>query len=93
MTSVGSYLPINKCSNDDLSKYVDTSDEWIYKRSGIKNRHFVSKEETTSDLASYAGLKAIENSTLEKKDINLLIVATTTPDNTFPSTVTLVQKK
>ena len=93
MTSVGSYLPINKCSNDELSKYVDTSDEWIYKRSGIKNRHFVSKEETTSDLASYAGLKAIENSTLEKKDINLLIVATTTPDNTFPSTATLVQKK
>ena len=93
MTSVGSYLPINNCSNDDLSKFVDTSDEWIYKRSGIKNRHFVSQEETTSDLASYAALKAIENSTLEKKDINLLIVATTTPDNTFPSTATLVQKK
>ncbi|MDC1357246.1 ketoacyl-ACP synthase III [Pseudomonadota bacterium] len=93
MTSVGSYLPINNCSNDDLSKFVDTSDEWIYKRSGIKNRHFVSQEETTSDLASYAALKAIENSTLEKKDINLLILATTTPDNTFPSTATLVQKK
>ncbi len=93
MTSVGSYLPINNCSNDDLSKFVDTSDEWIYKRSGIKNRHFVSQEETTSDLASYAALKAIENSSLEKKDINLLIVATTTPDNTFPSTATLVQKK
>ena len=93
MTSVGSYLPVNKYSNDDLSKFVETSDEWIYKRSGIKNRHFVSQEETTSDLASYAGLKAIENSTLEKKDINLLIVATTTPDNTFPSTATLVQKK
>ena len=93
LTSVGSYLPINNCSNDELSKFVDTSDEWIYKRSGIKNRHFVSQEETTSDLASYAALKAIENSTLEKKDINLLIVATTTPDNTFPSTATLVQKK
>ena len=93
MTSVGSYLPVNKYSNDELSKFVETSDEWIYKRSGIKNRHFVSQEETTSDLASYAGLKAIENSTLEKKDINLLIVATTTPDNTFPSTATLVQKK
>ena len=93
LTSVGAYLPINNCSNDDLSKFVDTSDEWIYKRSGIKNRHFVSQEETTSDLASYAALKAIENSTLEKKNINLLIVATTTPDNTFPSTATLVQKK
>ena len=90
---MGSYLPNNICSNDDLSKFVDTSDEWIYKRSGIKSRHFVSKHETTSDLASYAALKAIENSKLEKKDINLLIVATTTPDNTFPSTATLVQKK
>ena len=93
MTSVGSYLPKNICSNDDLSKFVDTSDEWIYKRSGIKSRHFVSEQETTSDLASYAALKAIENSTLEKKDIKLIIVATTTPDNTFPSTATLVQKK
>ena len=93
MTSVGSYLPNNICSNDNLSKFVNTSDEWIYKRSGIKSRHFALKGETTSDLASYAALKAIENSTLEKKDIDLIIVATTTPDNTFPSTATLVQKK
>ncbi len=93
MTSVGSYLPNTIYSNDELSKFVDTSDEWIYKRSGIKSRHFVSKYETTSDMASYAALKAIENSNLEKKDINLIIVATTTPDNTFPSTATLVQKK
>ena len=93
LTSVGSYLPYSISSNDDLSKFVDTSDEWIFKRSGIKNRHFVSNDETTSDLASFAALKAIENSKLEKDDINLLIVATTTPDNTFPSTATLVQKK
>jgi 3-oxoacyl-[acyl-carrier-protein] synthase III len=93
LTSVGSYLPNNICSNDELSKFVETSDEWIYKRSGIKSRHFVSNQETTSDLASYAALKAIEKSTLEKKDIDLIILATTTPDNTFPSTATLVQKK
>ena len=93
LTSVGSYLPYSISSNDDLSKFVDTSDEWVFKRSGIKNRHFVSNDETTSDLASFAALKAIENSKLEKDDINLLIVATTTPDNTFPSTATLVQKK
>ena len=93
LTSVGSYLPKNIYSNDDLSKFIDTSDEWISKRSGIKNRHFVSKEESTSDLASYAALKAIKNSRLDKKDIQLIIVATTTPDNTFPSTATLVQKK
>ena len=93
LTSSGSYLPNNIYSNDALSEFIDTSDEWIFKRSGIKNRHFVSKNETTSDLALYAALKAIENSTLDKDDINLLIVATTTPDNTFPSTATMVQKK
>ena len=93
LTSSGSYLPNNICSNDELSKFIDTSDEWISKRSGIKNRHFVSKNETTSDLALQAALKAIENSTLDKDDINLIIVATTTPDNTFPSTATMVQKK
>ena len=93
LTSSGSYLPNNIYSNDALSKFIDTSDEWISKRSGIKNRHFVSKNETTSDLALYAALKAIENSTLDKDDINLIIVATTTPDNTFPSTATMVQKK
>ena len=93
LTSSGSYLPNNIYSNDALSKFIDTSDEWISKRSGIKNRHFVSKNETTSDLALQAALKAIENSTLDKDDINLIIVATTTPDNTFPSTATMVQKK
>ena len=93
LTSSGSYLPNNIYSNDELSKFIDTSDEWISKRSGIKNRHFVSKNETTSDLALHAALKAIENSTLDKDDINLIIVATTTPDNTFPSTATMVQKK
>ena len=93
LTSSGSYLPNNIYSNDALSKFIDTSDEWISKRSGIKNRHFVSKNETTSDLAWHAALKAIENSTLDKDDINLIIVATTTPDNTFPSTATMVQKK
>ena len=93
LTSSGSYLPNNIYSNDALSEFIDTSDEWISKRSGIKNRHFVSKNETTSDLALYAALKAIENSTLDKDDINLIIVATTTPDNTFPSTATMVQKK
>ena len=93
LTSSGSYLPNNIYSNNALSKFIDTSDEWISKRSGIKNRHFVSKNETTSDLALQAALKAIENSTLDKDDINLIIVATTTPDNTFPSTATMVQKK
>ena len=93
LTISWSYLPNNIYSNDALSEFIDTSDEWIFKRSGIKNRHFVSKNETTSDLALHAALKAIENSTIDKDDINLIIVATTTPDNTFPSTATMVQKK
>ena len=93
MTGVGSYLPKNKFSNEDLSQFIDTSDEWITKRSGIKSRHFVSKNELTSDLATNAALKAIKFSELNINDIDLIIVATTTPDNTFPSTATRVQQK
>lgn len=93
MTGVGSYLPINKCSNENISNFVDTSDEWISKRSGIKNRHFVANNEKTSDMAFYAACNAIKNAQISKRDIDLIILATTTPDNTFPSTATLVQKK
>jgi len=93
MTGVGSYLPKNKYSNHDLTKFIDTSDEWITKRSGIKSRHFVSKNELTSDLAVNAALKAIKTANLNIQDIDLIIVATTTPDNSFPSTATKVQQK
>ena len=93
MTGVGSYLPINKCSNEHLSNFVDTSDEWISKRSGIKNRHFVTDNEKTSDMSFFAANKAIKNAEISKNDIDLIVLATTTPDNTFPSTATLVQKK
>ncbi len=93
ITGIGSYLPINKCSNESLSNYVDTSDEWISKRSGIKNRHFVADNETTSDMAFFAACKAIKNAQIPKNNIDLIVLATTTPDNTFPSTATLVQKK
>ena len=93
ITGVGSYLPLNKCSNEHLSNFVDTSDEWISKRSGIKNRHFVTDNEKTSDMSFFAASKAIENAEISKNDIDLIVLATTTPDNTFPSTATLVQKK
>ena len=93
MTGVGSYLPKNKYSNEDLSKFVNTSDDWITKRSGIKFRHYVSKHETTSDMAVNAAINALKNAQIKKEDIDLIIVATTTPDNTFPATATLVQKK
>lgn len=91
MTSVGAYLPANVVTNEDLSAYVDTSDEWIQRRSGITQRHFVADGETTADLASHAANQALANAAMQPQDIDLIIVATTTPDNTFPSTATKVQ--
>ncbi len=93
MTSVGSYLPANVVSNEVLSAYVDTSDEWIRRRTGITQRYFVADGETTADLASEAAKKALNNAGLFATDIDLIIVATTTPDNTFPSTATKVQNQ
>ena len=92
MSGTGSYLPIKRISNEDISKMVDTSDEWIQKRSGIKFRHFVDKGELTSDMATKAAMKVIKNSNINSKDIDLIIVATTTPDLTFPATAVKVQK-
>ena len=91
MTSVGAYLPANVVTNEDLSAYVDTSDEWIQRRTGITQRHFVAEGETTADLASHAANQALANAAMQPQDIDLIIVATTTPDNTFPSTATKVQ--
>ena len=91
MTAVGSYLPANVVTNDDLSVCVETSDRWIRRRTGIIQRHFVADGETTADLASNAAKKAITRAGLVPTDIDLIIVATTTPDNTFPSTATKVQ--
>ena len=91
MTSVGAYLPANVVTNEDLSAYVDTSDEWIQRRTGITQRHFVADGETTADLASKAANQALANAAMKPQDIDLIIVATTTPDNTFPSTATKVQ--
>jgi 3-oxoacyl-[acyl-carrier-protein] synthase-3 len=91
MTSVGAYLPANVVTNEDLSAYVDTSDEWIQRRTGITQRHFVGDGETTADLASHAATQALANAAMQPQDIDLIIVATTTPDNTFPSTATKVQ--
>ena len=89
----GSYLPERILTNDDLSKMVDTSDEWIYTRSGIKTRHIVAGNETTSSLAVNAIKDAIKKNNINVNDIDLLIVATTTPDLVVPSTACLVQKE
>ncbi len=91
--SVGGYLPKTIVTNDDLSKKIDTSDEWIRTRTGIKQRHIAEKDEFTSDMCAAAARVALKNANLELKDIDLIIVATTTPDKTFPSTAALTQAK
>ncbi len=90
--SSGSYLPSKRVSNKEISKLVNSSDEWIKKRTGIEFRHFVSKNELTSDMGTYAAKLALKRANLDPKDIDLIIVATTTPDNTFPSTASKIQK-
>ncbi len=91
MTAVGSYLPAHVVSNEDLSTFVDTDDKWIRRRTGIAQRHLVTEGETTADLAQHAAKRALTNAGLSGSDIDLIIVATTTPDNTFPSTATKLQ--
>ena len=88
---IGSYLPARKVSNADLEKIVDTTDEWIVQRTGIRNRHIAGEGETTSMLATHAARAALENAGLTANDIDLVIVGTATPDYTFPSVATQVQ--
>ena len=89
----GSYLPAKRVSNDDLAKRIDTSDEWITTRTGIKARHLAADNEKTSDLAVQAALKALEDAEIPAQEIDLIIVATATPDMQFPATATIVQNK
>ena len=89
----GGYLPEKVVTNADLEKIVDTTDEWITSRTGIKKRHLVVEGETTCDLAEKAALNAIEAARILKEDIDLIIVATTTPDRVFPSTACLLQDR
>jgi len=90
---VGSYLPKKLLTNKDLEKSLDTTDEWITSRTGIKERHIASPEEQTSDLAFEAARNAINNASINAEEIDLIIVATTTPDKIFPSTACNVQTK
>ena len=89
--ATGSYVPEKVVTNQDLEKIVDTSDEWIFQRSGIKSRHIAEKDQTTSDMAIKAAQQALERSGLSAEDIDGVIVATTTPDNTFPAVAVKVQ--
>ncbi len=87
----GSALPRNRVSNAQLAARVDTSDEWITERTGIKFRHIAEPDETTSTLATEASRRALEAAKMDAADIDLIIVATATPDQTFPASATLVQ--
>jgi 3-oxoacyl-[acyl-carrier-protein] synthase-3 len=89
----GSYLPATVWTNQDLAKRIATSDEWIVARTGIRERHIADDQQSTSDLALPAALQAIEAAGLQPRDIDLIIVATTTPDMVFPSTACLLQAK
>ncbi len=93
INSTGSYLPERILSNKDLEKSLDTTDEWIVSRTGIKERHIIGDDETTSDMAYKAALDALKSSTINPSEIDLIIVATTTPDKVFPSTACSVQNK
>ena len=89
----GSYLPERCVTNDELAETVDTTDEWIRSRSGIAQRHFAAEGEYTSDLAFAAATRALEHAGVDVSELDLIICATTTPDNTFPSTAAKVQHK
>src|SRR5438309_10983724 len=89
----GSYVPDKILTNADLSRMVNTSDEWITTRTGIKERRIAAKGEDTSDMATKAALKAIEQAKISPKEIDLIIVATATPDMLFPATACFGQKK
>jgi len=93
IAGTGSYLPEKVLTNHDLEKMVDTSDQWITERTGIKKRHIVADDETTTDLAYQAALRAMDAAGITKNDIDLIIVATTTPTRIFPSTASLLQEK
>ena len=93
VTGVGSFLPEQVVTNADLTKIVDTSDEWIVERTGIRQRHKARDDEPTSDLALKAAERALADAGKTAADVDLIIVATTTPDQTFPATAAIVQRK
>ena len=89
----GAYVPANAVSNDDLAKRIETSHDWIVQRSGIHSRYFAAENETTSDMAVHAAKDALAAANIAPEDLGGIIIATTTPDLTFPSTAAIVQAK
>ena len=90
---IGCYLPEKKLTNQDLEKMVDTSDAWITERTGIKTRHIAAPDQATSDLAYEASLKALADAKTKPEELDMIIVATETPDYKYPSTACLLQAK
>lgn len=93
ITGTGGYLPEKILTNQDLERMVETTDEWIRERTGIEKRHIAAEHEFTVDLAEQAARRALESAGIEGKDLDLIIVATTTPDRIFPSTACLLQDR
>lgn len=93
IVGTGGYLPSKVLTNSDLEKMVDTTDQWIVERTGIKKRHIAVDGETTCDLAEHAARRAIEAANIDVNSIDLILVATTTPDRVFPSTACLLQER
>src|SRR5688500_155361 len=93
IAGTGSYLPEKVLTNDDLAKMVDTSDEWIVSRSGIRERHVAAEGETTGDLAYHASVRALEAAGVQASELDLIVLGTTTPDLVFPSTACLLQHR
>lgn len=93
IAGTGSYLPEKVLTNADLEKMVDTNDEWIVSRSGIRERHIAAEGETTGDLAFHAATRAMEAAGVQAADIDLIVLGTTTPDIIFPSTACLLQHR
>src|SRR5687767_14068376 len=91
ITAVGAYVPEKVLSNADLERMVETSDEWIISRTGIRERRLAAENEFTSDMAARAALRAMESAKVTPEQIDLIIVATITPDMPFPATACLVQ--
>ncbi len=93
IAGTGSYLPEKVLTNDDLAKFVDTSDEWIAARTGIRERHVAAEGQTTGDLAYQASLRALEAAGVDASELDLIVLGTTTPDLIFPSTACLLQHR
>src|SRR5438067_13000113 len=91
IAGVGSALPTRRVTNEELAKTVDTTDEWIVERTGIRNRYIASDGETTGSLATEAARRALDHAGIDARDIDIIVLATATPDQTFPSTATKVQ--